>query len=629
MATQDSYFNTGNAELDAKLNRANIASSLSQSSSFSEQSGQFNTGNAELDAKLNSAAQRSQTPQSSQASQAPAEKQKLRTAAQGLTFGFADEIEALIRSVGGGEGQTYEAIRNDIRNKLTAYKDQNPGESLTIETLGALAPTALSLLSGVGSGAGAANVARLAGRTGQLARTGTNVIPQAATLAGRVPRLAQGAATGAVYGGLYGAGTAEGGLESRIQGAKDLAGTGALLGAGGQALIGGLKGTAGTIANVFKGTSKLDIPTIQNKSIDIGRNAFKGLEDQAAAIDVKIGRDVADSVEADLIETYNITPDRTNAVGDNESILRSALVTFRKFVGKDYTKEIDNLVEAEIRKPGFNLSDAKIVDAKGQRFNLNANQQSEKINKIRQDITNSDAFNKGIPEKINLKELYDLRKSYNRMYTNSVRRGVEEPNLLRFVDAIDDMVDSNPTTDKLWQNARGLWSTSKKFETVADAIERADLSTATSGVGDKIGSLKSAFKSIVTNKRESKFFTSDEINGMKELIKGNFITNQMRRIGKLSLSGPGAARWIGLGSVLYTSGGTLPIIMFGKLAQNSSNKTVRLQAERLLRDILEGDEQMLKELGNAYKQSLPQISNPISQNIRGVPQATTPLMAGQ
>jgi len=93
---------------------------------------------------------------------APAESQQLRTALQGATFGFADEIEAFIRS--GFSDRKYDEIRDELRAKLTAYKKdpRHRGEALTTELAGALVPSIALSMTGFGAPAGGANIARTA-----------------------------------------------------------------------------------------------------------------------------------------------------------------------------------------------------------------------------------------------------------------------------------------------------------------------------------------------------------------------------------------------------------------------------------------------------------------------------------
>jgi hypothetical protein len=91
------------------------------------------------------------------------EGQKLRQFGQGVTFGFADEIEGLIRS-SLPDGPEYDAARDEVRNKLKAYQKANPGEALTMELAGALIPSIVMSMTGVGSGGAGANIGRIAGQ---------------------------------------------------------------------------------------------------------------------------------------------------------------------------------------------------------------------------------------------------------------------------------------------------------------------------------------------------------------------------------------------------------------------------------------------------------------------------------
>lgn len=92
-------------------------------------------------------------------SAAPVESQQLRTAIQGASFGFGDEIEAFIRS--SFSDRKYDEIRDELRAKITAYKKANPAESLTTELAAALVPSIAISMTGFGAPAGVTNLARL------------------------------------------------------------------------------------------------------------------------------------------------------------------------------------------------------------------------------------------------------------------------------------------------------------------------------------------------------------------------------------------------------------------------------------------------------------------------------------
>ena len=86
------------------------------------------------------------------------EDEKFRTAMQGATLGFADEIEGFARSM--VDKRPYEEIRDEIRKKVNAYQKANPTEALSLEVLGALAPTAVAYMVG-GPMGGSAQTASL------------------------------------------------------------------------------------------------------------------------------------------------------------------------------------------------------------------------------------------------------------------------------------------------------------------------------------------------------------------------------------------------------------------------------------------------------------------------------------
>jgi len=130
--------------------------------------------------------------QASQPAEVPT--QRLRSLAQGATFGFADELEAAARSILPGE--TYEQAIQDVRGKMAAYQQDRPMEALGYEVAGGLA---------TGLAGGGRALAASAGRAGL----------RSALKAG-----ASRAATSAIgQGALGGAGAAEGSLENRLKGA--------------------------------------------------------------------------------------------------------------------------------------------------------------------------------------------------------------------------------------------------------------------------------------------------------------------------------------------------------------------------------------------------------------------------
>lgn len=129
--------------------------------------------------------------------------EKGRSFAQGLTFGFADEIEALARSA--VESGSYEEIRDQIRQKLAAYQQAHPYEAISMEMLGAAAPTAVALMTGFGAPVAQQSLGRLAGRAA-LIGTGEGALTAYGTgekgMVEDIARIPTGAAVGGFTGGV-------------------------------------------------------------------------------------------------------------------------------------------------------------------------------------------------------------------------------------------------------------------------------------------------------------------------------------------------------------------------------------------------------------------------------------------
>ena len=185
---------------------------------------------------------------------APAEA--ARSVAQGVTFGFADEIEAALRS-GSISGQEYEQIRDRLRAQQKQFQSDYPITGGVTEVGGAVTAPMAGL--------------RVLGRAAPAVKeavTGTT-LPQQAI---------RGGVTGAVTGGIAGAGTAEG----------DVSG-----GATTSSIIGG--GLGATLPLAFRGAGTM-IRNVLTAS---------GIGDQPAA---------ASKLIADALKKDNLSPDEAAAV---------------------------------------------------------------------------------------------------------------------------------------------------------------------------------------------------------------------------------------------------------------------------------------------------------------------------
>lgn len=200
------------------------------------------------------------------ATQAAAPRERVRTAAQGLTLGLADEAEAGVRSL--TSGRPYQDVLDEIRGSLKGYQEAYPLEALAYEAGGAALPAVGSIM-----------LAPFTGGTSTAA-----VAPTLARLAGMA----------AFEGGAYAFNTGEGGFKERaLRVPLGVAG-----GAVGGTVAGGAMRVAGGALNKLADAARRVIGNrgstvveneIQRLVLQTGRNA-----DQIAA-DILDGRILAEN----------------------------------------------------------------------------------------------------------------------------------------------------------------------------------------------------------------------------------------------------------------------------------------------------------------------------------------------
>jgi hypothetical protein len=136
--------------------------------------------------------------------QVSAESQIGRTFAQGLTFGFADEIEAAVRAVvpesmGGGK---YTEVRDELRRKLSDYAEQNPGAALSAELAGGFLPSIVMAIAPVPGSrvAAGSNLTRIIGRSAAEAAVSSAGYSEADDFATGVKDVGVGTGVGTALG---------------------------------------------------------------------------------------------------------------------------------------------------------------------------------------------------------------------------------------------------------------------------------------------------------------------------------------------------------------------------------------------------------------------------------------------
>lgn len=114
-----------------------------------------------------------------------------------------------------------------------------------------------------------------------------------------------------------------------------------------------------------------------------------------------------------------------------------------------------------------------------------------------------------------------------------------------------DVVGGDPAvTSKAINEARSLWSASRKAETVDKVLEKAERQAASAHSGGNYdNAVRRGFKNLLNNDKKIRGFTADERAGMEQIVRGGSGQNIARAGGKI-LGGGG-----GLGAMLTSVAG--------------------------------------------------------------------------
>jgi len=307
-----------------------------------------------------------------------------RAAAQGLTFGFADEIEAKYMSM--IKGTSYKDEVNKIRNDISKFREQNPVAAYGTEILASI-PTSL-----VG-GAGIARAAQIGSKAIGASKAATTASKAGSTLGQLTtrPRTASGAAAiGATEGAIYGAGAGEG-VEGKLIGAGvgSVAG-GALSGAATLILP---RSTQEAIKLIRKG-----IPVTPGASKSGGSilgNLIGGIEQSStsipglgAAISQAKTKAISDFNKVAIKEALEPILDKAGKKTLNKKIANlagtEAYDEAASIVSNEYTKVLSKM---KLAGEGLETLEKNIVNII-ENATLNADQKSIVIKRITKNITN-------------------------------------------------------------------------------------------------------------------------------------------------------------------------------------------------------------------------------------------------
>ena len=189
--------------------------------------------------------------------------------------------------------------------------------------------------------------------------------------------------------------------------------------------------------------------------------------------------------------------------------------------------------------------------------------------------------------------LTELNKLH-RMSSNLAKSSdIPEASLgLRMIDEVDSFLDNAGT--KVFQNpdsitgnvavkykiARNLWGRARRSELIEEAFERAR----NQATGFENG-IRVQFRSILNNKKRSRFFNAEELAAMKKVVRGTGKENLAKFIGKVGLPEGGASNLVGVsigiagGSAAFGAGGGAIVPIIGTVSKKLAQRMTAKNAE--------------------------------------------------
>jgi hypothetical protein len=217
-------------------------------------------------------------------------------------------------------------------------------------------------------------------------------------------------------------------------------------------------------------------------------------------------------------------------------------------------------------------------------------------------------------ENVTLKGLDTARK----IAGNAFQPGNKSNNALtsKITSAIDDLVQNPQAGDVLTgdagaaggaiKEARNLYARSTKMEKVQGLLDRAGLQAGSTASGGNIeNATRQQLKRILTNPKETRGFTADELAQLKKTVLGSTSQNVLRLIGKLSPQGNGLMMALGGGAAVASPAIAIPTMAAGYGAKKGAEGITRANVAKLEKLIASGgNAAALKSPKNAAQKAI-------------------------
>ena len=415
------------------------------------------------------------------------DSQNIRTFAQGLTFGFADEIEAFVRSAVNSNASYADTLK-EVRNKINKFRQDNPVAAYGTEIAGAILPSVAAAFIPGGQAVAASTV----GRVGQAAK--------ALGLGKKGQTVAKSSAVGAGGSGLYGFGAGEG-LEDSIKSAGVSAAIGAVANPAIQAIAPRITQSAKELLKPNKAGIPQGVPLTPGQAVGDSGLIGKGLK----TLEEKVSGNVfliGDAVESALQRSQK---------GFNKAAVEEALKDINVKVPKNLEGRRligfgQNVLKSQYAKT---LGKMKLTDEAAMNSEISklTNDLSDEIKK---DITDrasryiTKKFTDGQMSGNNIKKAQTLlRRDIQRLQRSGSELDAQKADALMDIRSVlsNELQKANPKLAPVLNNIDKSYG---KFEIVRNASIRRKVSEDFTP-GDL---LQASAKSDVT-KRQSKFSSGD------------------------------------------------------------------------------------------------------------------------
>lgn len=238
--------------------------------------------------------------------------------------------------------------------------------------------------------------------------------------------------------------------------------------------------------------------------------------------------------------------------------------------------------------------------------NLGITINSSSINRLSNQLaglTRKEGFNQTIHPKVGaaLKEFEAVKNSDQSLsQLDTLRRVAQgaaksiEPDEARLgtlmTNRIDDFLDNlgranfssafKKDVGAKYRDARQLWRRAKKGELIEESFNKAHLQA--SGFENGI---RTQFRSILNNKKKARGFTSEELDAMKQVVKGGSLENMAKMIGRFGFSEGQASNML-MGSLGVAGGaaiggpaGAVAVPLIGQLSRSFAQRLTQKGAE--------------------------------------------------